>query len=287
MKRFSSHATSDDTVPEHVVCKPFPTERHKHHSPCTLVCIMAVDRVQWGAEAWQHADLYMPDDPSPFQKDEGVPCVVLIHGGFWKQQYTLDLMQPIALDLAEAGVAAWNIEFKRWSPGDEGVWMDTLSDVLRAWGHLALIPGIDITRSMVMGHSAGGHLALLMSAKAERRPWLAIAQAPITDLVGADHAGLSDDGDAVRRWIGCSPEENETLWRQLNPVDHPPQTSVLLFHGEQDEDVPLEQSEAYARVMKAKGADVQKVWLPGDHYDIIDVASDDWLVQLNAILDWL
>ena len=43
---------------------------------------MGVDRVQWGAEAWQHADLYMPDDPSPFQKDEGVPCVVLIHGGF-------------------------------------------------------------------------------------------------------------------------------------------------------------------------------------------------------------
>ena len=52
-------------------------------------------------------------------------------------------------------------------------------------------------------------------------------------------------------------------------------------------DVPLGQSETYARVMKAKGADVQKVWLPGDHYDIIDVASDDWLVQLNTVLDWL
>ena len=116
---------------------------------------MAVDRVQWGAEAWQVADLYMPEDPSPFQKDEGVPCVMLIHGGFWKEQYTLDLMQPIAEDLAEAGVAAWNIEFKRWAPGEEGVWMDTLSDVLRAWGHLALIPGIDIMRSMVMGHWLG------------------------------------------------------------------------------------------------------------------------------------
>jgi len=199
----------------------------------------------------------------------------------------VDLMQPIAEDLAEAGVAAWNIEFKRWKPGEEGVWMDTLSDVLRAWGQLALLPGIDITRSMVMGHSAGGQLALLMSAKAERRPWLAIAQAPLTDLIGADHARLSDDGDAVRRWIGCAPEENETVWGQLNPVDHPPRTSVLLFHGEDDVDVPLEQSETYARVMKAKGADVQKVWLPGDHYDIIDVASDDWLVQLNTILDWL
>ena len=248
---------------------------------------MAVDRVQWGAEAWQIADLYMPEEPSPFQKDEGIPCVMLIHGGFWKEQYTLDLMQPIAEDLAEAGVAAWNVEFKRWAPGDEGVWMDTLSDVLRAWGHLALLPGIDIMRSMVMGHSAGGHLALLMAAKAERRPWLAIAQAPITDLIGADHAKLSDEGDAVRRWIGCTPEENEAVWRQLNPVDHPPNTSVLLFHGEHDQDVPLEQSETYARVMKAKGADVQKVWLPGDHYDIIDVASDDWLVQLNTVLDWL
>ena len=45
---------------------------------------MAVDRMQWGAEAWQYADLYMPDDPSPFQKDEGIPCIMLIHGGFWK-----------------------------------------------------------------------------------------------------------------------------------------------------------------------------------------------------------
>jgi dipeptidyl aminopeptidase/acylaminoacyl peptidase len=196
-------------------------------------------------------------------------------------------MKPIAEDLAEAGVAAWNIEFKRWSGSEEGVWMDTLSDVLRAWGQLALLPGIDIMRSMVMGHSAGGQLALLLAAKAERKPWLAVAQAPITDLVGADHAKLSDDGDAIRRWIGITPEENPQLWSNLNPVDNPPVSPVLLIHGEEDDEVPISQSENYARIMKAKGADVQKVWLPGDHYSIIDVASDDWLVELNAILDWL
>jgi hypothetical protein len=39
--------------------------------------------------------------------------------------------------------------------------------------------------------------------------------------------------------------------------------------------------------MNAKGYDIQKVWLPGDHYSIIDAASDDWLVQQEAILDWL
>ena len=248
---------------------------------------MPVDRMQWGAEVWQFADLTMPDDPSPFQKDVGVPCIMLLHGGFWKEEYGLDLMQPIAQDLAEAGIASWNVEYKRWSKGDEGVWMDTLSDVLRAWGQLALLPGVDIARSMVMGHSAGGQLALLLAAKADRKPWLAIAQAPLTDLVGADRAGLSDEGDAVRRWIGCAPEDDAERWSRLNPVDHPPQTGVLLFHGERDEDVPLQQSETYARVMTAKGADVQKVWLPGNHYDIIDVACDDWLVQLDAIIDWL
>ena len=248
---------------------------------------MAVDRMQWGAEEWQHADLYMPDDPSPYQKDVGIPCVMLIHGGFWKKSWTSELMKPIAQDLAQAGVAAWNIEFKGWSEDDEGVWMDTLSDVLRAWGQLALLPGIDITRSMVMGHSAGGHLALLLAAKAERKPWLAIAQAPITDLVGADHAQLSDEGDAVRRWIGCGPEDDPKLWDQLNPISHPPVAPVLLIHGEKDTDVPKEQSETYARIMAAKGADVQKLWLPGDHYSVIDVASDDWLVEIDAILDWL
>jgi dipeptidyl aminopeptidase/acylaminoacyl peptidase len=248
---------------------------------------MAVDRMQWGAESWQYADLYIPDDPSPFDRGAGLPCVMLIHGGFWKQEYDSELMKPIAQDLAEAGVAAWNIEFKRWSDDEQGVWMDTLSDVLRAWGQLALLPGIDVTRSMVMGHSAGGQLALILASKAERKPWLAIAQAPITDLIGADHSKLSDDGDAVRRWLGCTPEEDPNLWSQVNPVDNPPIVPVLLIHGEDDGEVPFEQSETYMRVMNAKGADVQKLWLPGDHFSIIDVASDDWLVQLNAILDWL
>ena len=73
----------------------------------------------------------------------------------------------------------------------------------------------------------------------------------------------------------------------MNPVDNPPVSPVLLIHGEEDDEVPISQSENYARIMHAKGADVQKVWLPGDHYSIIDVASDDWLVELNAILDWL
>ena len=75
--------------------------------------------------------------------------------------------------------------------------METISDVLRAWGQLALLPGIDMTRSMIMGHSAGGHLALMLASKAETKPWLTIAQSPICDLFSADSDKLSDEGDAL------------------------------------------------------------------------------------------
>ena len=246
-----------------------------------------VTRMQWGASDWQYADLYMPDEPSEFDKGHGVPCVMLIHGGFWKEKFTSELMKPIAEDLAEAGIASWNIEFKRWNPVEKGIWVDTVSDVMRAWGQLALLPGIDMTRSMVMGHSAGGHLALLLASKAETKPWLTIAQSPVCDLFSADTERLSDEGDAVRNWIGSDPIEDSKTWMSINPLDNPPKTPVLLAHGKEDADVPISQSETYYRVMNAKKCDIQKLWLNGDHYSIIDVASDDWLVILNAIQDWL
>ena len=246
-----------------------------------------VTRMQWGASDWQFADLYMPDEPSEFDKGHGVPCVMLIHGGFWKEKFTSELMKPIAEDLAEAGIASWNIEFKRWNPVEKGIWVDTVSDVMRAWGQLALLPGIDMTRSMVMGHSAGGHLALLLASKAETKPWLTIAQSPVCDLFSADTERLSDEGDAVRNWIGSDPIEDSKTWMSINPLDNPPKTPVLLAHGKEDADVPISQSETYYRVMNAKKCDIQKLWLNGDHYSIIDVASDDWLVILNAIQDWL
>lgn len=246
-----------------------------------------ITRMQWGASDWQYADLYMPDEPSEFDKGHGVPCVMLIHGGFWKEKFTLELMKPIAEDLAEAGIASWNIEFKRWNPVEKGIWVDTVSDVMRAWGQLALLPGIDMTRSMVMGHSAGGHLALLLASKAETKPWLTIAQSPVCDLFSADSERLSDEGDAVRNWIGSDPIQDSKTWTSINPLDNPPKTPVLLAHGKEDADVPISQSETYYRVMNAKKCDIQKLWLNGDHYSIIDVASDDWLVILNAIQDWL
>ena len=42
------------------------------------------------------------------------------------------------------------------SPGDEGVWVDTLSDVMRKFGVNSALPprDFDIVRFMILGHSA-------------------------------------------------------------------------------------------------------------------------------------
>ncbi len=248
---------------------------------------MGVREVRWGDGPDHVADLHMPDEEGPYTTEHGTPCLMLLHGGFWRQAYDRSLMTPLAEYFASKGLIVWNVEYRRWASGDEGVWQDTISDVLRAWGHMERLEGVDPTRSMVMGHSAGGHLALLVASLAERRPWLCIAQAPITDTVAADAAGLSDGGDATRRWAGSDPSSQAPPWTTLNPSHLLPKTSVLIAHGARDQDVPASMSEGYARRVRALGGSVQHLPLEADHYSIIDPASKGTLPLFDAILGWL
>src|SRR5258707_12274935 len=66
----------------------------------------------YGPEYLQFGELYLPGEPGPH------PTVILIHGGYWRARYGLDLMTGLAEDLAARGYAAWNIEYRR--RGDPG-----------------------------------------------------------------------------------------------------------------------------------------------------------------------
>lgn len=248
---------------------------------------MVAREVRWGDGPDHVADLHLPHEEGPFTTEHGTPCVMLLHGGFWRHAYDRSLMTPLAHHLAKHGLIVWNVEYRRWSDHDQGVWQETVSDVLRAWGHVELLDGVDPLRSMVMGHSAGGHLALLVASLAERKPWLCVAQAPITDTVAADAAGLSDGGDATRCWAGTDPTSGAPPWTTLNPVNLFPTTSLLVAHGEHDHDVPPAMTEAYVRRMRAQGAAVEHLRLEVDHYSIIDPASEGTQPLLDAVLGWL
>ncbi len=64
-------------------------------------------RLVYGPETLQFGDLYLPAGSGPH------PTVILIHGGYWRARYGLNLMAGLAEDLTVRGFAAWNIEYRR------------------------------------------------------------------------------------------------------------------------------------------------------------------------------
>ncbi len=256
-------------------------------------------RLTYAAEPTGFADLRVPSGRGPH------PVVILIHGGFWRVPYALDLMDGLGDDLARRGIASWNIEYRRiGDPG--GGWPGTLIDVARAADRLAEIGvahGLDLARIITVGHSAGGHLALWLAAR-RRLPVGALgAEAAVARLTGAaalplvgaiSLAGVADLGDAWRRnlgrgavaeLLGGSPEQVPERYASADPARSLPLgIPQALVHGGRDEAVPLDISRDYAAAAQRAGDRMRLRELPdADHFDVIDAASPAWAAIVREI----
>lgn len=232
--------------------------------------------ISYGDHPDQVANLHLP-----FGEDGPRPCVVLLHGGFWRTGWDRTLMTALAVDLARRGVAAWNVEYRR--VGQEGGgWPGTLEDVAAAVDHVTKLADIDPNRIVTCGHSAGGHLALWAAGRhrlpagvpgfAPRvRPVAAVALAPVCDLEAAWRADLG--GGAVAGLLG-SLEDMPDRYAAASPAALVPLgVTQLLVHGGADDVVPVSQSRDHA----AHDSDAELVELDGaDHFDVIDVGHDGW-----------
>jgi acetyl esterase/lipase len=236
------------------------------HAPC----------VAYGAHPHQVANLHLPaGDGGPW------PCVVLLHGGFWRARWDRTLMTPLAIDLARRGLAAWNVEYRRVGQ-DGGAWPGTFEDVAAAVDHLADVDEIDVGRVVTCGHSAGGHLALWLAGRhrlpvgaigsAPRvRPVAAVAQAAVCDLERAWRDDLG--GGAVEGLLGSLTEHPERYAVASPAALAPLGVPQLLVHGSEDDIVPLAQSEDYA----GRDPQAELVVLEGvDHFEVIAPQGEAW-----------
>ena len=127
--------------------------------------------VAYGPEPSQTTLLFESTGPVKTQ-------IVLIHGGCWSNQYTRAHISPLASALAKVGFNVWVPEYRR--VGDVGGgWPGTYQDVATAINHVA----DQVTEPpTVVGHSAGGHLALLAATDPDVALAGVIGLAAITDL---------------------------------------------------------------------------------------------------------
>ena len=161
-------------------------------------------RHTYGPHPDQFLDLHLPAE---VQDGAPAPVAAVLHGGFWRERYRLDLMDALCADLTARGWAAANIEYRRLGTG--GGYPTTLDDVAMAIDALSTVAApLDLDRVVTIGHSAGGHLALWAAGRAETAAAVSVAgavgQAPVCDLVRAAHLDLGDG--VVESFCGGSPE---------------------------------------------------------------------------------
>ena len=261
-------------------------------------------RLAYGPAPLQFGDLYVPNEPGLY------PIVILIHGGYWRARYGLDLMNGLAEDLAKRGHAAWNIEYRRiGNPG--GGWPGTFLDVALATDFLRkLAPSytLDLQRVVPIGHSAGGHLALWLAAR-PRIPLFvnnsplagsqqpgnneetatplmlagAISLAGVVDLEMAWRLHLSNG--AVVELLGGSVADVPERYAAASPAAMLPLgVPQVLIHGTNDDNVPLQVSQAYTNAARAANDPVTYIELAGvDHFDVIDPHSHAWAITMNEL----
>jgi acetyl esterase/lipase len=225
----------------------------------------------YGPHRDQVADLRVPDAPGPH------PVVVLIHGGAWRANWERDLMDPMAVDLGERGYATWNLDYRRVGTG--GGWPTTFEDVGAGIDALAGVDvPLDLERLVVLGHSAGGQLALWAAAQpgARVKPALILSIAGVPDLIEGAERGVYER--AIEGLMDGLPADHPADYAAASPAELLPiGTPQLLVHGLRDLADNVDMNRVYAARALAAGDRLEMVELPdSDHFDLIEPGTPGW-----------
>lgn len=243
-------------------------------------------RVTYGSDPNQFLDLRLPKTKGPH------PLVLNIHGGYWRAKYSLDHAGHLCAALTAKRIVTANLEYRRVG-NQGGAWPNTFADIRAAYQFLrqhAAEHNADSQRMVVMGHSAGGQLALCLAAH-ESTVTRVISLAGIVDLQRAYQLHLSND--AVVEFLRGTPTEVPDHYREANPMQLSiPQARQWLIHGSADDVVPPAFSRDYVAIKQKRTGkekeDARLLEISGaDHFDLIDPRTPAWKKIEEIVLDLL
>jgi acetyl esterase/lipase len=252
----------------------------------------------YGDHPDQVIDFYRPGAAAG---DRPAPLVALLHGGAWRAAHDRSHVSPLAAHLAARGLAVASLEYRRGGSGlpdraaralsPAGRWPDTFDDVAAALDALPELARaalgedtVDTRRSVLTGHSAGGHLALWAAARhllpLDSR-WHRTTPPPLRGVVAL--APIADFTSAIRLRV-CSGAVLDLLGGPDHATDRLPHSdpaallptgiATTIVHGTTDNEVPPQVSAAFARAAGAAGEEPTVAWLPATgHFPLIDPAT--------------
>jgi acetyl esterase/lipase len=253
-------------------------------------------RIRYGNDPNQFAELRFPKGKGPF------PILFVVHGGFWQAAYDLGHIGHLCTAITSKGIITCNLEYRRiGNPG--GGWPGTFQDISLATRNILESTSndsrFDRARTGIIGHSAGGHLALWLvgshrinkgsSLHDDRKQEIggAISLAGVSDLRLAWRQRLGHG--IVTRLMGGTPDEYPERYNAGSPIELlPTGARQVLVHGAADDIVPASQSEVYVQRAEKLGDRSTLVKLDETgHFELIDPESEAWPSVARAVLSLL
>lgn len=228
----------------------------------------------YGSSPYQFGKLWLPNNHNNKNR-----LVVLIHGGCWLNAFDMKHAYPMATALSQAGYAVWAVEYRR--TGDEGGgWPGSFEDVVNGIDAIDALTALQSYRDdvVLVGHSAGGHLALLathhMHQRQPKRSVSVIGLAAITDLKVYSEGNNSCE-TATPQFMKGSFADKKSDYLKATIINKSLPKSTVLLQGDADNIVHFSHA--------LTGIGQEKVMSGVGHFDWIHPGSDAFSELLKAL----
>jgi dipeptidyl aminopeptidase/acylaminoacyl peptidase len=262
------------------------------HPQATEIEIGQTEVHHWkGADDWDMQGLVIK--PVGYEAGRSYPMVMWVHGGptgvSGSCYYAATMWNQL---LAEAGFVVflpnyrgstgWGLEFAESNLGDMGG--KDFQDMMLGIDSLVESGLADPERLAVAGWSYGGFTTAWAVSQTDRFR-AAVMGAGIAHWLSFHGMSSLSDWDGIH--YQASPYDLDGPFQKFSPLTYCENlnTPTLILHGEQDEDVPAEQSYLFYRALKNKGVDTQLVIYPREAHGVAEQAH--MLDMSRRVLDWI